>query len=61
MPSIIIDKKPSGEYIRIVESYHDDTGKPHSRHFLVCEGLRVFPLNPSKGWGSDCTNWTEGI
>ena len=31
MPSIIIDKKPSGEYIRIVESYRDELGKPRSR------------------------------
>jgi|TARA_R100000027_G_scaffold64962_1_gene58990 hypothetical protein len=31
MPSIIIDKKPPGEYIRIVESYCDELGKPRSR------------------------------
>lgn len=31
MPSIIIDKKPSGEYIRIVESYRDEQGKPKTR------------------------------
>lgn len=28
MPSIIIDKKTSGDYIRIVESYRDESGKP---------------------------------
>jgi len=31
MPSIIIDKNPSGNYIRIVESYRDESGKPRSR------------------------------
>ena len=31
MPSIIIDKKPSGEYLRIVESYRDEAGKPRTR------------------------------
>ncbi|MFY0655114.1 MAG: IS1634 family transposase [Cyclobacteriaceae bacterium] len=31
MPSIIIDKKPSGEYIRIVESYRDQNGKPRTK------------------------------
>lgn len=31
MPSILIDKKPSGEYIRIVESYRDEAGKPRTR------------------------------
>lgn len=31
MASIIIDKKKSGEYIRIVESYRDENGRPRSR------------------------------
>lgn len=31
MPSIIIDKKKSGDYIRIVESYRDQAGKPRTR------------------------------
>lgn len=31
MPSIIIDKKLSGEYIRIVESYRDGQGKPRTK------------------------------
>lgn len=31
MPSIIIDKKPSGQYIRIIESYRDENGKPKTR------------------------------
>ena len=31
MPSIIIDKKPSGDYIRIVESYRDQHGKPRTK------------------------------
>lgn len=31
MPSIIIDKKSSGDYIRIVESYRDQDGKPRTK------------------------------
>lgn len=31
VPSLIIDKKPYGEYIRIVESFRDDQGRPRTR------------------------------
>lgn len=51
MPSIIIDKKSSGKYIRIVESYRDESGTPRSRTLFSLGRVDSFPPESLKRMG----------
>ncbi|MEQ9285646.1 MAG: IS1634 family transposase [Cyclobacteriaceae bacterium] len=51
MASIIIDKKKSGEYIRIVESFRDQQGKPRTRTLYSLGRVDSFSTESLKRMG----------
>lgn len=51
MPSIIIDKKQSGQYIRIVESFRDESGRPKTKTLYSLGRVDSFPAGSLKRMG----------